>query len=352
MGSRKDDASAYAASGVNLDAAEEVVERYGSVVESTTIPGVLGAVGGFGGLFSLKDAGVPLEDPVLVSGTDGVGTKLKLAFQTGVHDTIGIDCVAMCVNDIVTSGARPLFFLDYLATGRLDPEQAEGIVRGIAAGCRQAGCALIGGETAEMPGFYADGEYDVAGFTVGVVDRSRMMTRDRIRTGDAIIGIASSGFHSNGFSLVRKVVRDASLDLGKTYDGLDRPLGEALLEPTTIYVSTALALIERHDLHGLAHITGGGFFENVPRVLPDGVGARFDRDCWETPSVFDVIQEAGAITDREMFHVFNMGIGMMAFVAPDESEDVLASLAEMNVEAWEIGAVGGTEIVIDGVEPT
>ncbi len=351
MANRKDDASAYAASGVNLDAAEEVVERYGSVVDSTTIPGVMGGVGGFGGLFSLRDAGVSLDDPVLVSGTDGVGTKLKLAFQTGVHDTIGVDCVAMCVNDIVTSGARPLFFLDYLATGRLDPEQAEGVVRGIAHGCRLAGCALIGGETAEMPGFYADGEYDVAGFTVGVVDRAKMLTRDRIAVGDAIVGVASSGFHSNGFSLVRKVVADAGLDLDSKPEELaGKTLGEALIEPTAIYVKAALDLIDSVDVHGLAHITGGGFYENVPRVLPEGVGAHFEPESWAVPPVIRLIQRAGGIAEREMYHVFNMGIGLMAFVPEASVDSAIEKLAESGHEAWRIGTVGGSEITVAGVD--
>jgi phosphoribosylformylglycinamidine cyclo-ligase len=294
---------------------------------------------------------VSLEDPVLVSGTDGVGTKLKLAFQLGVHDTIGIDCVAMCVNDIVTSGARPLFFLDYLATGRLDPAQAEGVVRGIAEGCRRAGCALIGGETAEMPGFYADGEYDVAGFTVGVVDRAAMLTREKIAEGDAIVGISSSGFHSNGFSLVRKVVSDAGLDLESSPEVLGgHTLGEALLAPTEIYVKPALRLVEKVDLHGLAHITGGGFYENVPRVLPVGLGARFNPDAWDVPPVIRLIQNAGSISEREMYHVFNMGIGMMAFLPDDRADEAVEALENMGLRAWTIGRVEGSSIAIDGVD--
>lgn len=328
----------YRESGVDLEAADEAVESYKELVSATHTPGVVGEFGGFGGLFSLKDAGLDsLKDPILVSGTDGVGTKLKLAFAMGKHDTVGIDCVAMCVNDIATVGARPLFFLDYLATGKLDPEQASQVVAGIARACSESGCALIGGETAEMPGFYPDGEYDIAGFCVGIVERRAMLGPDRVRAADRLIGIGSSGFHSNGFSLIRKVLREKDLDLDATH-GLDRPLGAALLEPTRLYPA-ALSALDKASLRAAAHITGGGLHENLPRVLPEGFGARIDATAWRVPPVVEFILGAGGIEAGEAYHVFNMGIGMVAIVAPESAEDALARLSTAGYDAWDIGVV-------------
>lgn len=338
----------YREAGVDLDAAEETVRRYKDIVGSTRVPGVMGEVGGFGGLFSLREAGLAgLKDPVLVSGTDGVGTKLKLAFMLDRHETIGIDCVAMCVNDIITSGAKPLFFLDYLATGKLEPKQAEEIVAGIAAGCAESECALIGGETAEMPGFYSDGEYDVAGFCVGIVDRGEMLLPENVESGDQLVGIASSGFHSNGYSLIRKVLRDEGLDLNAKH-GLGRTLGEALLEPTRLY-PRALNALGGPGLRAAAHITGGGFHENLPRVLPEGLGARIDAGSWPMPPVIELILEAGGIERSEAYHVFNMGIGMVAILSPDDTDAALGELAAADYDAWVIGEVTDSDsIEIEG----
>ncbi|MEZ4460352.1 MAG: phosphoribosylformylglycinamidine cyclo-ligase [bacterium] len=325
----------YAEAGVDLGAADAAVDHYKSLVKTTRIPGVLSDVGGFGGLFSLKDAGVSLQDPVLVSGTDGVGTKLKLAFELDRHDTIGIDCVAMCVNDIAVTGARPLFFLDYLATGKLDPSQAADIVGGIARACAEVGCALIGGETAEMPGFFAPKEYDVAGFCVGIVDRDKMLGAQRVNAGDALIGIASTGFHSNGYSLVRRIITNAALDLNATH-GLTTTLGEALLRPTRLYVRAV-----EHCPHvvAAAHITGGGFHENIPRCLPPNLGATVWKDRWQVPDVVQLVLDQGRISAEEAYHVFNMGIGMVFVVPPDHVHATLTSLQDAGYEAAEMGVV-------------
>lgn len=344
MSDSNDKPSSYSQAGVDLEAAEETVSRLGQVVEQTRIPGVLSGIGGFGGLFGLREAGVVGDtgaDPVLVSGTDGVGTKLKLAFALDRHDTIGIDCVAMCVNDVITSGARPLFFLDYFATGKLKPEQAEAVVRGVAEGCKQSGCALIGGETAEMPGFYDAGEYDIAGFCVGAVERDAMLTPDRVESGDVIVGVASSGVHSNGFSLVRKIVADSELDLEQTYPELsdERTLGDILLEPTRIYAQLVGELLEEIDVHGLVHITGGGFYENLPRALPEGLGASIDASAWRRPAVFDFLQRHGKVATEEMYRVFNMGIGLAVFAEADQAARVIEHAQKYGFEAWQIGQI-------------
>ncbi|MBA2662961.1 MAG: phosphoribosylformylglycinamidine cyclo-ligase [Bradymonadaceae bacterium] len=351
--SSQNTASSYREAGVDLDAGQDAVERYKALVARTFIPGVMANIGGFGGLFSLREAGVQLgdtADPVLVSGTDGVGTKLKIAFELDRHDTIGIDCVAMCVNDVICCGARPLFFLDYLATGKLVPAQAEAIVAGISKGCVESGCALIGGETAEMPGFYAAGEYDIAGFCVGVVDRAQMISPERARLGDMLIGIASSGIHSNGYSLVRKIVADAGLDLTKHHPalGADKTLGEVLLEPTRIYVKAVQILGDALDVSGLAHITGGGFHENIPRILPDGLSASIQIGSWPIPKIFGMLQDAAELADDEIYHVFNMGIGMIASVRGDVDQ-AIDSLAGAGYPAWVIGQLvegdGGVRLI-------
>jgi phosphoribosylformylglycinamidine cyclo-ligase len=336
-------ATRYREAGVDLDAGQDAVRRYAGLARKTFTPGVLTGLGGFGALFGLRDAGVdlgPQADPILVSGTDGVGTKLKIAFALDRHDTIGIDCVAMCVNDVLTTGARPLFFLDYLATGKLQPEQAEAIVAGIAHGCTQAGCALIGGETAEMPGFYPPGEYDLAGFCVGIVDRAALLSPAHVQAGDRVIGMASSGIHSNGYSLVRKIIDDKGLDLSGIYEELDRDrsLGEVLLEPTRIYTSAVQVLREHATVVGLAHITGGGFHENLPRALPEGLGIRIQRGTWTIPPVFSFLARIAALPDDEMYHVFNMGIGLVAILR-GETSTALDALGEAGISAWEIGEV-------------
>ncbi|MBI5135955.1 MAG: phosphoribosylformylglycinamidine cyclo-ligase [Nitrospirae bacterium] len=338
----------YKAAGVDIDAGSELVERIKPMVAETSIPGVLSGLGGFGGLFGLDTAG--MAEPVLVSGTDGVGTKLKLAFGLNRHNTVGIDLVAMCVNDIVVTGAKPLFFLDYFATGRLDVDAASQVVRGIADGCKQAGCALIGGETAEMPGFYPAGEYDMAGFAVGVVDRPRIIDGARVRVGDAIIGLASSGLHSNGFSLARKVFFEAAgMGLNDPLGATGRGVGEVLLTPTRIYVKPVLALIEACDVRALAHITGGGITENLPRVLPEGVSARIDPRSWEVPAVFTELARLGGVAPDEMLRTFNMGIGMCVVVPAEQADLALRTLEGLGEKAFRIGGtVAGDGRVLYG----
>ncbi|MBR6520681.1 MAG: phosphoribosylformylglycinamidine cyclo-ligase, partial [Paludibacteraceae bacterium] len=307
-------AQSYEQAGVNLEAGYEVVRRIKKHVASTERLGVMGNIGAFGGMFDLSALNV--KEPVLVSGTDGVGTKLKLAFAMDKHDTIGIDAVAMCVNDVLAQGAEPLYFLDYVAVGANEPAKIENIVAGVAEGCRQAGCALIGGETAEMPGMYTEGEYDIAGFTCGVVEKSQLIDGSKVKVGDVLVGIASSGVHSNGFSLVRKVVSDAGLDLHAVLPELDaeRKLGEVLLIPTRIYVKQVLDVIRNCDVHGVAHITGGGFDENIPRILKEGQGIEVKEGSWEILPVFRMLEKYGKIAHREMFNIFNMGIGMVLAV--------------------------------------
>ncbi len=315
-------AKSYEASGVNLEAGYEVVSRIKKHVASTNRPGVMGNIGAFGGMFDLASLGY--KEPILVSGTDGVGTKLKIAFAVDKHDTIGIDAVAMCVNDVLAQGAEPLFFLDYVAVGKNEPAVVEAIVSGVAEGCRQAGCALIGGETAEMPGMYQTGDYDIAGFTVGAVDRCNLIDGSKVKTGDVLVGIASSGVHSNGFSLVRKVVADAGLEFDKKYEETgDKTLGELLLTPTRIYVKPVLEVIRNVDVHGVAHITGGGFDENIPRILHEGQGIEVKEGSWEILPVFKLLEKYGNIPHREMFNMFNMGIGM---VLADEEKDAAKAI--------------------------
>jgi phosphoribosylformylglycinamidine cyclo-ligase len=336
----------YRAAGVDIDAGDALVDRIKPFAARTRIPEVLGGVGGFAGLCALPSG---LVDPVLVSGTDGVGTKLKLAFLADVHDTVGIDLVAMCVNDIVTCGARPLFFLDYFATGKLDVTRAADVIRGIAEGCTQAGCALLGGETAELPGFYADGEYDLAGFAVGVVERAKILDGSAVRAGDVVLGIASSGVHSNGYSLVRKALLErAGLALDTHLDALGETLGAALLRPTRIYaksVQAALAAVPG-AVHALSHITGGGLPGNVPRVLPDDLGVVVDPAAWTRPAVFDLVQRAGDVDEDEMRRTFNLGLGLVAVVDPAHAEAVRAAF----VAAGEVATVIGEVVAMPGAD--
>ena len=334
---------AYAKSGVNVEAGYEAVRLMASSVARTRVPGVLTDLGGFGGAFELPKG---LQDPILVSGTDGVGTKLKLAFLMDRHDTVGIDCVAMCVNDVLCCGARPLFFLDYVAVGRNVPERVAAIVSGVAEGCVQAGCALIGGETAEMPGFYPAEEYDLAGFAVGIVERAKMLDRRTVQSGDCLIALPSSGLHSNGFSLVRRVLDVELRDLRQRVDELGCSLGEALLTPTRIYVKPVTALLEAVDVHSLAHITGGGFHENIPRSVPEGMGVRIRRAELRVPPIFEFLMREGGIDEEQMFHVFNMGVGMTATVAEDDAEVALRVLRENGVEARPSGSVVDEEGVV------
>ena len=331
----------YKDAGVDIDAGNTFVKMIKPLVKATSRPEVLADIGGFGGLFSLNTG--KYKNPVLVSGTDGVGTKLKLAFMADRHDTVGIDLVAMCVNDIIVQGAEPLFFLDYLATGKLDPEKGAAIVKGIAEGCMQAGCALIGGETAEMPGFYADGEYDMAGFTVGVVERENLIDGSSITVGNRLIGLASSGLHSNGYSLARKVIFDRmGLGLNDQLPGLGRSVADELLTPTRIYVKSILNLLRDFQINGIAHITGGGLLENVPRVLPNGCKAVIGKDSWQVPPLFRLLQEEGNIDD-ELLRTFNCGIGMVLAVPEKDADEVLIRLSGLNEQAVVIGEVAKCE---------
>ncbi|MCP9440008.1 MAG: phosphoribosylformylglycinamidine cyclo-ligase [Nitrospira sp.] len=328
----------YREAGVDIDAGDEFVERIKPLVRSTFRPEVLTDLGGFGGLFGLRAE--QYKEPVLVSGTDGVGTKLKIAFLMDRHDTVGIDLVAMCVNDIVVSGAEPLFFLDYFATGTLSVATAQNVVKGIVEGCRQAGCALIGGETAEMPSFYRDGEYDLAGFAVGVVEKANIIDGRSIAPGDMVVGLASSGLHSNGYSLARHVLFEREkLTVESRVPELDRPVGEALLTPTRIYVKSVLSLVREFSIKGLAHVTGGGITENLPRILPAGVKARVDRRAWAVPPVFTVLSKLGKIEREEMYRVFNMGIGMVLVVPPAVADRVVARAADCGECAHVIGEI-------------
>ncbi len=341
--------ASYAAAGVDVTAGYEAVRRIKPMVESTYIPGVMGTLGGFGGMFAPDLNG--MKKPVLVSGTDGVGTKLKLAFLMDKHDTVGIDCVAMCVNDIICGGAMPLFFLDYIACGKNDPARIADIVTGITEGCRQAGCALVGGETAEMPGFYPVDEYDLAGFSVGMVDEEKIIDGKSLAEGDVLIGLASSGVHSNGFSLVRKVFDVEHADLKTPMNELGgKSLGEALLEPTRIYVKAVKAVLGAGvDVHAVSHITGGGFYENVPRMMVDGLTAQIKLDSFPTLPIFSLIQKAGNIPARDMYNTFNMGIGMILAVPASQAQAALDALAAAGETAYQIGSVvageAGVELV-------
>ena len=341
----------YKDAGVDIDAGNALVEAIKPLAKSTDRTGTLSGLGGFGALFDLKAAG--FKDPVLVSGTDGVGTKLKIAIDYGMHDTVGVDLVAMCVNDLVVQGAEPLFFLDYFATGKLAVEEARDVVAGIAEGCRQAGCALIGGETAEMPGMYKAGDYDLAGFAVGAVERERMLTGQEARPGDRLLALASSGVHSNGFSLVRKIADSAGIgyaDPAPFADG--KTLGEELLTPTRIYVKSCLAAIAEGGVTALAHITGGGLLENLPRVLPDGVEARVSLDGWPLPPVFAWLAEAGELPREEMLRTFNCGVGMVLAVAPDRADAVRKALLQGGEQVFDIGelvpAEGAPQVRVEG----
>ena len=317
--------ASYAAAGVDIESGYKAVQLMKQHVERTVTPGVVSGLGGFGGLFAPDLTGI--QEPVLVSGTDGVGTKLRIAQLLDKHDTVGIDCVAMCVNDIICCGAKPLFFLDYIAIGKNEPEKVASIVSGAAEGCVQAGCALIGGETAEHPGVMAPEDYDLAGFAVGVVDNKRIIGPGRVRAGDVILALASNGLHSNGFSLVRKVLDVEHADLAKPLDELEgRPLGEELLAPTKIYVKPVLAAIRAVPVHGVSHITGGGFFENIPRCLPEGLRARIGKSALHIPPIFSLIQKAGDIPERDMFNTFNMGVGMVLVVGKEDMVKAVAAL--------------------------
>lgn len=341
-------AKSYENAGVNLEAGYEVVRRIKQHVASTSRIGTMGNIGAFGGMFDLSALGV--KEPVLVSGTDGVGTKLKIAFAMDKHDTVGIDVVAMCVNDVLAQGAEPLVFLDYVAVGHNVPEKIEAIVAGVAEGCRQAGCALVGGETAEMPGMYEGGEYDIAGYTTGVVEKSKLIDGSKVKVGDVLVGIASTGVHSNGFSLVRKIVADSGhdyMDEIPEFGGMR--LGDVLLTPTRIYVKQVLDVIRNCDVHGVAHITGGGFDENIPRVLHDGQGLEIHEGTWEILPVFRMLEKWGGVPHREMFNIFNMGIGMV--VVMDESEsgkaiEILESHGEKASIIGKVTDVPGVNIVL------
>ena len=344
----KSESASYKAAGVDITAGYRAVELMKKHVARTMIPGVLEGIGGFGGLFELDMTGI--QRPVLVSGTDGVGTKLKLAFLMDKHDTVGIDCVAMCVNDIVCCGAKPQFFLDYVAVGKNVPERVAQIVGGVAEGCVQAGCALVGGETAEMPGFYPEDEYDLAGFSVGVVDKSKILDKNTMQEGDVLIALPSSGVHSNGFSLVRKVFQVEEGGLDRRYDDLSQTLGEALLTPTRIYVKPVLALLKAGArIRSISHITGGGFYENIPRSLAAGMTARIERGAVQVPPIFDIIAREGGIPERDMFNTFNMGVGMCLTVAAEDVDLALDSLADAGEDgAYALGEIargeGGIEL--------
>ncbi len=329
----------YAQSGVDIEAGNELIRRIKPHAKRTHTAGVVGAIGGFGALF--QHDFTQYQEPILVSSTDGVGTKLKIAFELKKHDTIGRDLVAMCVNDLLCLGAKPLFFLDYFATGKLAPDEAEQVIKGIADGCVEAGCALIGGETAELPGFYAPGEYDLAGFTVGVVDKSKIIDGSKVEVGDAIIGLQSSGLHSNGYSLARQIL--APLGYAFFEEKLGATIGEALLTPTQIYVASLGALIEKTEVKSIANITGGGFYENIPRALPEQTRAQIERGSWPVAALFEMIGERGNVEEREMFTTFNMGIGMVAVVRQNEVETALTVLQNQGVAAFQIGEIIGGE---------
>jgi len=333
---------AYAAAGVDITAGYRSVELMKKHIARTETPGVMGGLGGFGGLFAPDLTG--MKKPILVSGTDGVGTKLKIAFRMDRHDTVGIDCVAMCVNDIICCGAKPLFFLDYIACGKNVPERIEQIVKGVCEGCVQAGAALIGGETAEMPGFYPENEYDLAGYSTGIVDQDRIIDNTRMEAGDAVLALPSSGVHSNGFSLVRKVfdIEHADLEAPRAELG-GKSLGEALLTPTKIYVKPVLALLAQVDVKGISHITGGGFYENIPRSIPEGLGARIERKAVRVLPVFDLIAKAGNISERDMFNTYNMGVGMSIVVPAAQKEPALEILRAAGEDAYEIGTIVASE---------
>ena len=333
----------YRDAGVDIDAGNAFVDKIKASVRSTHRPGVMGSLGGFGGLFELPGG---YRQPVLVSGTDGVGTKLKLAIELGIHDSIGIDLVAMCVNDILVLGAEPLYFLDYYATGELDTDVAADVVAGIAEGCRQANAALIGGETAEMPGMYGKGDYDLAGFCVGVVEKTAIIDGSKVKPGDALIALAASGPHSNGYSLIRKIIEVSQARLDQPLQGGETSLGEALLAPTRIYVKSIHAVLASIDIHAMAHITGGGLLENIPRVLPPGCSARIDSASWRWPAVFDWLQTQGNVATREMQRTFNCGVGMVVIVDAAEADSAIALFEQQGETAWRLGEVGDGDAAV------
>lgn len=344
----KDLSKAYKESGVDIEKASNFITKIKKIVKSTHTKGVLSDIGLFGGMFKLDISN--LTSPVLVAATDGVGTKLKLAFKLNKHDTVGIDLVAMNVNDIVVHGAKPLFFLDYLAMGELNTSVAENIIKGISEGCKQSGCALLGGETAELPGFYKKGEYDLSGFCVGFVDESKIIDGSSIGVGNVIIGLASSGVHSNGFSLIRKIIKDKSISLNEKIDETSRTLGDVLLTPTKIYVGSILNLIRDFQINGMAHITGGGFFENIPRILPRGVKAKIDFYSFVKPPIFHWIKEEANLSWEEMMSIFNCGIGMVLIVKREDAEDILNRLKGLKEKAWIIGEIQIQEEQSDNIE--
>jgi phosphoribosylformylglycinamidine cyclo-ligase len=336
----------YKEAGVNISLANQIVKEIKPLIGKTSIPGVLGGIGGFGGLFSL--AGQNYKEPVLVSGTDGVGTKLKIAFALNKHNTVGIDLVAMSVNDIITCGAKPLFFLDYISIGKLSEKVVVNLIKGITEGCKMADCALLGGETAEMPGFYPEGEYDLAGFAVGIVEKSKIIDGRKIKEGDSVIGISSNGLHSNGFSLARKVLlEDKKYGLEEKLTVLERSLGEELIRPTKIYVKPVLYLLEKYNILGVAHITGGGLLENIPRILPEGVSIQIDQKSWPKLPIFSLIQKGGEISDEEMYRTFNMGIGMVLVVPQNDVSKVINELKMMRYDSYIVGkAIKGNKQII------
>ena len=337
---------AYGSSGVDLEAGYEVVRRIKKHVASTNRLGCMGNIGAFGGMFDLSILNI--KEPVLVSGTDGVGTKLKLAFEMDKHDTIGIDAVAMCVNDVLAQGAEPLYFLDYVAVGHNEPAKIEQIVKGVSEGCILAGCALVGGETAEMPGMYSDGEYDIAGYTTGVVEKSKIIDGSKVKVNDVLVGIASSGVHSNGFSLVRKIIKDNNIDLHSYSEELGGVVGEVLLTPTRIYCKQVLDVIKNVDVHGVAHITGGGFDENIPRILKEGMGIEVKEGSWPILPVFKFLEKYGKVDHREMFNIYNMGIGMVLAVDEADSAKAIEILKSNNENDYVIGKItdsGKVEII-------
>ncbi|MBF8982902.1 phosphoribosylformylglycinamidine cyclo-ligase [Lutibacter sp. B2] len=336
----------YKEAGVDVLEGAKAVNMMKEHVNRTLNSNVLGGLGGFSGLFELDLEGY--KKPVLVSGTDGVGTKLKLSFMMDKHDTVGIDCVAMCVNDILCQGAKPLFFLDYVATGKLSSDKIANVVKGIADGCVDAGCALVGGETAEMPGFYGDGEYDLAGFTVGIVDKDKIIDGSKIEDGDVLIGLPSSGIHSNGYSLVRKLFFEkCNYNVNDYIEELGETLGEALIKPTRIYVKPCLGVIDQHEVKGMIHVTGGGFHENIPRILPEGLGVDINLKAWDVPAIFNLMQKLGNISTEEMFKTFNMGIGMILIASSKEAESIVKHLNNSNERAYIIGSVVSSN---DGVK--
>ena len=333
----KSHSASYAAAGVNIEAGYEGVRLMKKHVARTMIPGVVSDIGGFGGLFTPNIEG--MKEPTLVMGTDGVGTKQRLAQLMDKHDTVGIDCVAMCVNDIVCAGAKPIAFLDYIAIGKNEPEKVATLVSGVAEGCVQAGCALIGGETAEHPGTMSADDYDLAGFAVGIVDKAKVLDQNKMEAGDVVLALPSSGCHSNGYSLVRKVFDVENTDLNKYYDELGETLGEALLKPTIIYVKPVLAAIEAAEVHGVSHITGGGFYENIPRCIPDGLCAKINKSAIKVPAIFHLLQREGNIPERDMYNTYNMGVGMALIVSKDTVEAAKEALAGEGVEAYVIGEI-------------